>query len=36
VRVEELKRTTKLAFPAPLPSADALGLIAARRMAQGP
>jgi hypothetical protein len=36
VRVEELKRTIELALRAPLPSADALGLIAARRMAQGP
>ena len=35
-RVDELKTRIKLSFPAHLPHADALGLIAARLTAQGP
>lgn len=36
VRVEELKRSIKLAFPRHLPNADALALVAYRLTAQGP
>jgi Transposase DDE domain group 1 len=36
VRVEEMKTRIKLSFPAHLPHADALGLIAVRLTAQGP
>lgn len=35
LRVEELKRTIKLAFPSQLPNADALALITARLTARG-
>jgi hypothetical protein len=36
VRVEELKRSIKLAFPSHLPHADALALVTQRLTAQGP
>ncbi len=36
VRVEELKRSIKLAFPLHLPHADALALVTGRLTAQGP
>jgi hypothetical protein len=36
VRVEELKRSIKLAFPRHLPHAHALALVAGRLTAQGP
>ena len=36
VRVEELKRSIKLAFPSHLPHADALALVTGRLTAQGP
>jgi hypothetical protein len=36
VRIEELKRTIKLAFPRHLPHADALALVTQRLTAQGP
>ena len=36
VRVEELKRSIKLAFPRHLPHADALALVTQRLTAQGP
>jgi hypothetical protein len=36
VRVEELKRSMKLAFPRHLPHADALALVTGRLTAQGP
>lgn len=36
VRVEELKRSIKLAFPRHLPNADALALVTHRLTAQGP
>ena len=36
VRVEELKRSIKLAFPRHLPHADALTLVTSRLTAQGP
>jgi len=36
VRVQELKRSIKLAFPSHLPHADALALLTSRLTAQGP